>query len=150
MAPGMVVGRRIVEVMMRRVRRVLAEPDRGDVIGWVITVPVIMLLTIGGIQVVMWYQARNVCQAATQAGVREGKALNAADSAGSTAAANYLSQTGGSSVVGARASEKLTATTITVTCSATAERVIPLPGLSISVSQSATARRERFTTPGAP
>lgn len=150
MGSGILVGRCIVMTTVRRVRRVLAEPDRGDVIGWVMTVPVIMLLTIGGVQVVMWYQARNVCQAATQAGVRDGKALNASGTAGSTAAANYLSQTGGSSVVGARASETLTATTVTVTCTATAERVIPLPGLSISVSQSATARRERFTTPGAP
>ena len=150
MAAGMLVGRRIIEVMVRRVRRVLAEPDRGDVIGWVITVPVIMLLTIGGVQVVMWYQARNVCQAATQAGVRDGKALNASGTAGSIAATNYLSRTGGSSVVGARAAETLTATTVTVTCTATAERVIPLPGLSISVRQSATARREQFTTPGMP
>jgi hypothetical protein len=37
-----------------------------------------------------------------------------------------------------------------VTCTASAERVIPLPGFSISVRQSSTARRERFTTPGAP
>jgi len=150
MAAVAAAGRHIIDVMVRRVRRVLAEPDRGDVIGWVITVPVIMLLTIGGVQVVMWYQARNVCQAATQAGVRVGKALNASQGAGSAAASNYLTQASGSSVVGARASENLTATTITVTCTASAERVIPLPDFSISVRQSSTARRERFTTPGAP
>jgi hypothetical protein len=126
---------------------VLDDTDRGDVIGWALMVPVVMALTIGGIQVVMWYQARNVCQAAAHAGVQAGKAMGSSTGAGSAAATNYLSQTGGGSVVGAQASETVTATTVTVTCTANAERVIPLPGFSVAVNQSVSSQRERFTTP---
>jgi len=132
----------------RRVRRVLASGDRGDVVGAAITVPVVLMLTFGGVQVALWYHARNVCQAAARAGVRAGKALNASAGTAQAAASSYLTQTGGELVVGGRAAEQLTASTVTVTCTATAYDIIPLPGFSISVEQSSSGQRERFTTPG--
>jgi Flp pilus assembly protein TadG len=112
--------------------------------------PLLLLITIGGVQVAMWFQARNICQAAAQTGVRHARVLGAPDGAGSAAAADYLTTVGGGSVVGGHAVQSQTATSVTVTCTGQAIRVIPLPGFSISVSQSSTEQRERFTTPGTP
>jgi hypothetical protein len=106
-------------------------------------------LFLTAVQVAMWYQARNMCQAAAEAGARAGKAFDASGDTGSTAANDYLAQTADKSVAGTRVTEQLTAATILVTCRGTAFTLLPIPGLT-TVSQSATAARERFTTPGAP
>lgn len=145
--------RRIAAAMMRRVKVVRADTDRwndrGDVVGWAIMIPLSIALFLSAVQVAMWYQARNMCQAASQAGVSAGRDLNAGPSAGSTAANDYISTTAGTSVTSAHASEQQTATTVTITCHANAFTLLPLPGLT-STDQSATATRERFTTPGTP
>jgi hypothetical protein len=149
MAGMAMVARRIAAAVMRRVGAVRANNDRGDVIGWAIMIPLSIALFLSAVQVAMWYQARNMCQAAAQAGARSGKAFNASGDAGSGAANNYLAQTADRSVSGARVTESLTATTVSVTCRGNALTLLPIPGLT-TVSQSASAARERFTTPGTP
>lgn len=138
---------------MRRVRAVRADSarwnDRGDVVGWVIMIPLSIALFLSAVQVAMWYQARNMCQAASQTGATAGSTLTAGPSAGKTAAQDYISTEAGSSVTSASASEQQTATTVTVSCHAEAFTLLPLPGLT-STDQSATATKERFTTPGTP
>ena len=138
--------RRIAAVVTRRVQAVRAEGDRGDVVGWAIMIPLSIVLFLSAVQVAMWYQARNMCQAAAQAGVSAGRTLNAGADAGSTAANDYITATAGTSVTSAHASEQQTATTVTVSCHAVAFTLLPLPGLT-TADQSATATRERFTTP---
>lgn len=146
-------ARRIAAAMMRRVDAVRADParwsDRGDVVGWAIMIPLSIALFLSAVQVAMWYQARNMCQAAAQAGVSAGRVLNAGPHAGGGAANDYITTTAGSSVTSAHASEQQTATTVTITCHANAFTLLPLPGLT-TADQSATATRERFTTPGSP
>lgn len=153
MAPTTHGARRIAAAMMRRVDAVRAGTgrwnDRGDVVGWTIMIPLSIALFLSAVQVAMWYQARNMCQAASQAGVSAGRVLNAGPDAGSKAANDYITTTAGSSVTSAHAREQQTATTVTITCHANAFTLLPLPGLT-TADQSATAARERFTTPGTP
>jgi Flp pilus assembly protein TadG len=110
-------------------------------------VPLSLLMFAAAFQVGMWYQARNMCQAAAQAGVQAGMGYDASSEAGSQAATSYLRDTAGTSIASGSASEQLTLTTVTVTCTAHAFTLVPIPGLT-SVNQSATASREIFTTPG--
>lgn len=109
--------------------------------------PLLLTLTFGGVQVAMWFQARNLCQAAAQAGVRAARTLDAAPGAGSSAASAYLARTAGDTLTGARTTETRTGTTVAVRCAGTALTVMPLPGLDLRVDQWAAAARERFTTP---
>lgn len=142
-------ARRIAAAMVRRAGLVRAHADRGDIVGWAIMIPLSIALFLSAVQVAMWYQARNMCQAAAQTGAAAGRDLNAGPSVGSAAAQNYLATTAGSSVTSAHANEAQTATTVTITCHAKAFTLLPLPGLT-TTTQSATATRERFTTPGTP
>ncbi|MHB8297362.1 MAG: TadE/TadG family type IV pilus assembly protein [Dermatophilaceae bacterium] len=107
--------------------------------------PLVLTLTFGALQAGLWFEARSMCQAAAQAGVRAGKVLNAPSGAGAGAARSYLADVAGSLVVGPSLSEGRTAATVTVRCSGQAQNVIPLPGFEISVTQSANAGIERFT-----
>lgn len=124
----------------------LPRAERGAVaLEFAIVFPMVLVLTFGGVQVAFWFQARAMCQAAAQAGVRAGRVLGAPVGAGRTAATAYLAATAGDTVGGALVSESHTATAVTVRCSGTALRVMPLPGLPLDVAQSAAAGRERFS-----
>ena len=149
MAVAVQLARRITSSVTRRVAAVRANNDRGDIVGWAITIPLSIALFLTAVQAAMWYQARNMCQAAAHAGTQAGKAYNAAGGAGSQAATDYLAKTADNSVSGIRVREHRTAQTVTVTCKADALTLLPLPGL-MTASQSSTAARERFTTPGTP
>jgi Flp pilus assembly protein TadG len=138
------MARRITSAVTRRVAAL--RSDRGDIVGWAIMIPLSIALFLTAVQAAMWYQARNLCQAAAQAGTRAGAAYNAASGAGSQAAADYLAATGDNSVHATRVGEHRTTQTITVTCSADPLTLLPLPGLT-TAHQSSTAARERFTTP---
>jgi len=126
-----------------------AKGDRGSVtVEVAILFPVLMLVTLGGIQVAMWYHARDVCQASAQAGVRAARSEGTAAGAGSRAAADYLKRTGAGSVDSPSVDENgSTATVVRVHVRAMVPSLVPLPGVSFTIDQSATASRERFTTP---
>jgi Flp pilus assembly protein TadG len=110
-----------------------------------IVFPLVLALTFGGVQVAFWFQARAMCQAAAQAGVRASRVLGAPAGAGAVAANAYLVATAGDTVGGALVSESRTATAVSVGCSGTALQVMPLPGLPLDVAQTAAAARERFS-----
>ena len=133
-----------------RVRPADGQPrrrDRGSVtLELAILFPVLLSLTFGAIQVGLWYSARTMCQAAAEAGARAAKVHNAPAGAGAAAANGYLSAVAGGLVVGPAVTEGRTATTVNVRCVGQAQNVLPLPGLSIGVEQSATAGIERFST----
>jgi Flp pilus assembly protein TadG len=142
--------RRAWRLTSKVTRRVAAlRSDRGDIVGWAIMIPLSIALFLTAVQAAVWYQARNLCQAAAQAGTRAGAAYNAADGTGSQAAADYLAATADNSVHATHVGEHRTLQTITVTCSANPLTLLPLPGLT-TAHQSSTADRERFTTPGTP
>ena len=50
--------------------------DRGSLsLELAILFPVVLMLTLGAVQTGLWFSARNMCQAAAEAGVRAGKVL---------------------------------------------------------------------------
>jgi Flp pilus assembly protein TadG len=127
-------------------RSALPPGDRGAVaLEFAILFPLVLVLTFGGVQVAFWFQARAMCQAAAQAGVRGSRVLGAPVGAGRSAAHAYLTATAGDTVGAASISESRTPTAVSVGCSGTALQVMPLPGLPLGVDQSAAGARERFT-----
>jgi Flp pilus assembly protein TadG len=113
--------------------------------------PVFLLLIFGGVQAAEWYYVRSLCLAAAQAGVHTGHARGATDADARQAAADYLTRTGASTAANAAVSTAgSTPTAVRVEVSADVPRVIPLPGLSIRVTQSARVPREIFSTGTAP
>ena len=107
--------------------------------------PVVLTLTFGAVQVGLWYEARSMCQAAAEAGVRAGKVLHAPAGAGAAAARSYLADVSNGLVVAPIVTENRTAATIGVTCSGQAQNVIPFPGANVGVVQSSQGGVERFT-----
>jgi Flp pilus assembly protein TadG len=107
--------------------------------------PLVLTLTFGAVQVGMWFEARSMCQAAAEAGVRAGKVLHAPAGAGAAAARSYLTDVSNGLVVSPIVNEARTAATIGVTCSGQAQNIIPFPGLNLSVQQSSRGGLERFT-----
>ncbi len=107
--------------------------------------PLVLMLTFGAVQVGLWFEARSMCQAAAEAGVRAGKVLHAPTAAGATAARAYLTDISNGLVVSPNVTETRTTATVDVTCTGQAQNVIPFPGLNVAVVQSAHAGVERFT-----
>lgn len=144
----------------RRARRPLfgrqrgARRDLGSVtVEVAILFPLLIVITLGGIQMAMWFHARDLCQAAAQAGVRAARAEGAPPGSGSRAATDYMTRTGAGSVDSPSVDENgSTATAVRVHVRGTVPSLVPLPGISFTIDQSASAGRERFTTPagGAP
>ena len=120
--------------------------DRGAVsLELAILFPLVLTLTFGAVQTGLWFEARSMCQAAAEAGVRAGKVLHAPTGAGAAAARTYLADISNGLVASPNVTETRTAATIDITCSGQAQNVIPLPGLNIAVVQSSHAGIERFT-----
>lgn len=141
-------------VRMERLRKLIVTEtvtvsggrERGAVsLEMAILFPLVLMLTFGAVQTGLWFEARSMCQAAAEAGVRAGKVLHAPAGAGTTAARSYLADVSNGLVVAPAVTEARTTATIDVTCSGQAQNVIPLPGLNIAVVQSSHAGLERFT-----
>src|SRR5689334_1363518 len=74
--------------------------DRGSLaLEVAILFPLVLTLTFGAVQVGMWFEARSMCQAAAEAGVRAGKVLHAPAGAGAAAARSYLTDVSNGLVV---------------------------------------------------
>ena len=126
----------------------LGDPERGAfVVEAVWLMPALILLLFAGIQYTWWYDAGATCQGAAAAGAAAAAGMTASGGAGSAAAQAFLAGQADSSVQGASVSEALSATSVRVTCTGSAQEVIPLPGMTLTVQQSATAPRERWVTP---
>jgi Flp pilus assembly protein TadG len=131
---------------VRAGHRRLPSGDRGAVaLEFALVFPLVLVLTFGGVQVAFWFEARAMCLAAAQAGVRAGRVLGAPAGAGRSAGYAYLSATAGDTVGAPRITESPTPTAVTLRCSGTALRVMPLPGLPLGVAQSAAGPREQFS-----
>jgi Flp pilus assembly protein TadG len=140
------VGRRTWAPRLWGARSRLPPGERGAVaLEFAVVFPMLLVLTFGGVQVAFWFQARAMCQAAAQAGVRAGRVLGAPADAGQKAAHAYLAATAGDTVGAVHITEHPTPTAVSVGCSGTALRVMPLPGLPLGVAQSDSAAREQFT-----
>jgi len=123
--------------------------DRGGVtVEYAVLFPVLLVLLLSSVQAALWWHTRNIALAAAQAGVNAGRATGAGPGQAVPATTSFADRAGGS--LSAVTTAGSTATTIRVQVSLTAPRVLPIPGLSLRVTQTAVGGRERFTTPQAP
>jgi Flp pilus assembly protein TadG len=110
--------------------------------------PAFLVLVFGGVQAAQWYHVRSLCLAAADAGVQTGRKAGASDADARRAAAGFLARAGaGTAGEPAVSTGGGTPVQVRVEVSASVPRVLPVPGLSMRVTQSAQAARERFTVP---
>ncbi|GHD79804.1 TadE family protein [Streptomyces goshikiensis] len=122
--------------------------ERGESsIQMAIVFPFILLVTVAVVQASMWVYARNIALTAAREGVAAARVYQAPEGAGAAQATETLGRIAGDSLAGRSVSTTgSSATEVRVTVTGRALSLIP--GLSgLSVSQSASAPRERWTTP---
>ncbi|MFK0016965.1 TadE family protein [Streptomyces sp. NPDC091027] len=122
--------------------------DRGESsIQMAIVFPFVILVTVAVVQAAMWVHARNVALTAAREGVSAARTYQSPEGAGADRARETLARIAGDSLRAPTVSTAgSTATAVRVTVTGSAPSM--LPGLSgLAVSQSASAPRERWTTP---
>jgi len=110
----------------------------------VIAVPLLMLIILVIVQFAIWEHAVSVAQATAQEALAAARVQGGSTAAGQQRASQVLSQVGSAVLVGPQVSVTRTAVTVTVQVHADAERVVPLPGLSLPVTVTVTGPVERF------
>lgn len=108
----------------------------------VIAMPALLLLVLASVHLGLWYHARHIASAAAEEGARAASFAGANNSAGPTEASQFIDQVGPNVVIDRQITVDHTATNVTVTVTGHAPAVIP--GLTMSVTASATAPRETF------
>lgn len=146
---GLDPGRRPVSTRARqRLAPLHADPEQGSsIVETVFVMPLLILLLFTGIQVALWYDARSVCTAAATAGASAAAGSQTAPGTGTHVAQGYLAGPAGSSVLDPAVSEQDGTTVVSVTCSGHAQSLVPVPGLALSFTRTATAPKERWVTP---
>lgn len=125
--------------------------DRGSSsVEFAILFPIIVVLLMGGPQLVMWYFAREAAEAAAASAARAASADGAPGGAGQTAGEAYLAQLGSGTITRYAVTETDTATTVTIHIHAQVPNAVPLPGFRPTVDVTLSRGRERFTTTGSP
>jgi Flp pilus assembly protein TadG len=111
-------------------------------------VPFLMLLILMIVQFAVWEHASAIAQDAAAEALAAARVQGGTAAAGQQLAAHVLSQVGGGALTGAKVTVTRTATTVTVQISAAAGEVLPLPGLSFTVTAIAAGPVERFVSGG--
>ncbi|HYT10611.1 MAG TPA: TadE family protein [Mycobacteriales bacterium] len=108
--------------------------------------PAFLTLLFAGVQAAEWYHTRNLCLAAARDGVRVARTTTGDVPAGVAAARRFLARTGQDFVSDVHVDGAGSGPTVVrITVTATAPRILPLPGLVLRVTQTAQAGEERFT-----
>lgn len=112
-----------------------------------IVFPFVILVTVAVVQAAMWFYARNIALTAAREGVAAARVYQAPEDAGAARARETLGRIAGDSLASSTVSTTdSNAAEVRVTVTGLAPSLIP--GVSgLSVSQSAGAPRERWTTP---
>jgi TadE-like protein len=110
--------------------------------------PAFLALIFTGVQAAEWYHVRSMCLAAADAGVRAARQAGAEPGVGPEAATRFPTRAAGAATDIAVSAANSTPTTVHVQVTATVPRVLPIPGLSLRVSQSAQSAKEVFTVDG--
>jgi Flp pilus assembly protein TadG len=127
-----------------RHRPVAARAERGSTsIQMVLLLPALFAVMFLGMQAALYYHARSIALASAQEGARAAGAENGTTSAGVSTARDYLTDTAGDALSGARVTGSRSATTATITVRGTPLSVVP--GWAPPVTQSATVTVERIT-----
>jgi Flp pilus assembly protein TadG len=127
-----------------RHRPVPARAERGSTsIQMVLLLPALFAVMFLGMQAALYYHARSIALASAQEGARAAGAENGTTSGGVSTARDYLTDTAGDALSGARVTGSRSATTATITVRGTPLSVVP--GWAPPVTQSATVTVERIT-----
>ncbi|MFB6655346.1 TadE family protein [Streptomyces microflavus] len=121
--------------------------DRGEAsIQMAIVFPFVILFTIATVQYFVFAHARSAALTAAREGVNAGRSYQSSPGTGAARAQETAARIGGSTLHGPSASTAgSTAETMRVTVSGTALSL--LPGVTLSVSQTASGPRERWVAP---
>lgn len=128
----------------------MIQGDRGSVsLELAIAFPVVLLLVTALMQYGLWFFARTVALAAAQEGVSAARVLDAVPADGVERAGQYIEDNGADSLMG----PTVTVTTpvpgvVAIEVSGSSLSVVP--GLTLTVTQSAEGPVESFTEAGAP
>lgn len=109
----------------------------------VVLLPALFAVMFLGLQAALSYHARTIALAAATEGARAAATEHGTTSQGREAAASYLVDTGGDALTGTKISARRTPTDATVSVRGIALSV--LPGVSPTITQSATVPVERLT-----
>jgi len=126
-------------------RRRRAGGDRGaGSAEIVIAVPLLMLLILLVIQFAIWEHAEAIAHATAEEALAAARVQGGTAADGQQRAAQVISQIGTSVLVGPQVTVTVTPADVTVDVTGTAERVLPVPGLSFPVTATVTGPVERF------
>lgn len=127
-----------------------AGGDRGSVsLELAIAFPVVLLLVTALMQYGLWYFARTVALAAAQEGVSAARVLDAAPADGAERAAQYLEQNGADMLLDPSVVASSPAAGV-VAVEVSGRSLSVIPGVALTVTQSAQGPVESFVDAGAP
>jgi Flp pilus assembly protein TadG len=130
--------------LARAARRRLAGDRGAGSAELVVATPLLMLLILLVIQFGIWAHANHVAQATAEEALAAARVQGSIAAAGQDRASQVLGQIGGAILISPHVTVIRTATTVTVRITADAERVVPLPGLTLPVTVTVTGPIERF------
>lgn len=110
----------------------------------VIAVPLLMLLILLVVQFAIWAHATHVAQATAEEALAAARVQGGTAAAGQARAQQVLDQIGSAVLTSPHISVTRTAPSATVQVRATAEQVLPVPGLTLPVRATVAGPAERF------
>ena len=128
-----------------RPRRLRPGGDRGaGSAEIVVAVPLLMLLILLVIQFAVWEHAEIIARATAEEALAAARVQGGTAAGGRQRAEQVISQVGSGVLVGPQVSVTMTPADVTVRVTGTAERVLPIPGLTFGVTATVTGPVERF------
>jgi Flp pilus assembly protein TadG len=124
-----------------------SRDERGSVtVEAVVLFPLVLLLIFGAIQAGLYYYARSIAMAAAEQGLQSERTEQGTTGAGAGATQTFLSGASKGLLTGTAVIPTRTATTAAITVTGQVPSLIP--GLTLTVSQTAAGAVERITTTG--
>lgn len=138
-----------VSRLRRRVHDVRAGDDRGiGTVEAVLTVPVIVLMIVGAVQVGLWWYSRQLAETAAQEAARAARSYNATAAAGTAKGYSYLSKVDGSGSALHNPSIQVTRGAQTVTVTVKGDIASLVPWVSPTVTITVTSPIETYVPAG--
>jgi Flp pilus assembly protein TadG len=140
----------IVSRLRRRVRASRAAGgDRGiGTVEAVLTVPVIVLMILGAVQIGLWWYSRQLAETAAQEAARTARSYAATSAAGQAEGYSYLSKVDGGGTALRNPSIQVTRAAQTVTVTVKGDIVSLVPWVSPTVTITVTSPIEAYVSAG--
>lgn len=140
---------RIVRNLRRRVKRLREDGDRGfSTVEAVFTVPVIVLMILGAVQIGLYWYSRQLAATAAQEAARTARSYNSSASAGQTEGYSYLSKVDSDGTALHNPSVQVTRGARTVTVQVKGSIVSLVPWVTPTVTVTVTGPTETYVPSG--